>query len=537
MQHFVTVCVSIILSLFSTTVMSYIAMATPIGPWIAPTLVLFGLLMFKIIPVKNQIKSLSLATAAGSVGGIIGTAFGFSFPTIYFLDQTLFNQWMSSPLFFAAQLTALSLAAGAFGIAIANLLEHRLIEQDNLPFPIGQLVYKTIAATDQIKKAYELMAGFVMTAVFGVLQDGIKGFGGFVPSSFILIPQTTMAFISFPLIRFDIWPMLWAIGFVTGHVIAIPLAVGALAKIILVDPIHTVGFSYLSNVEFVLAFCSGMVLYGAIASFAALPSMITYALSFIKNHAIRLKKPQDQLGVAISRGMYIEWIIISLISIAFFTYFRYSFTNQLFVMAATFGCAYQIAVIAGKIGLAPLGRFATFVMVPAMLFFAIDYTQIVLIATFVEITGGVVADILFGRKMARMANIDRNTILFYQYLGLVVSSLVIGVVFWLLISHFGLGSPELFAYKAQSRQLLIGVKQFDYYPLILGAIFSFLLKFVRVNPMLVLGGLLMPINISLGLIFGGMLTNIVGDRERWEPFWSGVFTANSIWMLFRTILG
>ena len=158
-------------------------------------------------------------------------------------------------------------------------------------------------------------------------------------------------------------------------------------------------------------------------------------------------------------------------------------------------------------------------------------------AIVVEMSCGVAADVLVGRKIAQMMDLDRRVVTLFQILGLIISSLSIGVIFWYLIQHFHLGSPELFAYKSQSRALLIDVKQFDYWVLLLGALFSIFLKYIKVNSMLVLGGLLMPINISLGLIFGGFLTKLVKNRQEWEPFWSGVFAANSIWMLFKAIFG
>jgi hypothetical protein len=73
--------------------------------------------------------------------------------------------------------------------------------------------------------------------------------------------------------------------------------------------------------------------------------------------------------------------------------------------------------------------------------------------------------------------------------------------------------------------------------LIIGAVFSFLISRLKVNALLVLGGILMPINISLGLIFGGILAIFSRDRSSWDPFWSGVFAANSLWMLFKTVMG
>jgi len=234
-----TVILSVVFSVFSTVVMSYLAMATPIGPWIAPTLALLGMLIvgFFAKARSDRVSTIILATSAGSVGGILATAFGFYFPTLYFLDTQLFNFWMGSPLYFASVLTGLGLVSGWFGLWIANLLEDKFIVQEKLSFPIGQLVHKTIIAQSQVRKAFDLVIGFGGTAVFCFLQDGLWGFKGFIPKTVTLINPRMISIFNVPLIRLDIWPMLWALGFVTGHVIAVPLAVGMLAKVVLVGPL------------------------------------------------------------------------------------------------------------------------------------------------------------------------------------------------------------------------------------------------------------------------------------------------------------
>ena len=206
------------------------------------------------------------------------------------------------------------------------------------------------------------------------------------------------------------------------------------------------------------------------------------------------------------------------------------------MLVSTIICAYQIAAIAGRIGMALVGRYATFVMVPGMLLFGFNAVQLVLISTLVEICGGVTTDVLFGRKLAQLAGIDRGLMKRYQYFGLVISSLIIGVVFWFLVSHFQLGSDQLFAQKAQSRQLLVAVRQFDPYVLLIGALFGFLLQKIRINPALVFGGLLMPINLVVGLVLGGLCTLCTSDKEAWFPFWSGIYAANSLWMLLQAIM-
>ena len=71
--------------------------------------------------------------------------------------------------------------------------------------------------------------------------------------------------------------------------------------------------------------------------------------------------------------------------------------------------------------------------------------------------------------------------------------------------------------------------------MIVGALFALLIKQMDLNPMLVLGGLLMPFDITCGLVAGGFFAWLSRDKEEWYPLWSGVFAGNSIFMLIRTI--
>jgi len=532
----IAIFLSIIFSIFSTVVMSYISMATPIGPWIAPTIALLAMLLLKLFSIKhNNVERVGLITTAGSIGGILATGMGFSFPTLYFVDPILFNEWLASPLYFVGILAALSITAGGFGLWLANILEHRFIVDQQLAFPVGQLVYKMIALENQVRKTWDLMIGFAGTMMFCLAQDGILAFRGFIPKTITLLPKLNFGALIIPAIRFDIFPMMWAIGFVTGHVIAIPLIVGALTKIFLIDPVNHLYFPSLTNIEFILAFCSGMVISGTLMSFIGAPKLLYKAIKKIMSNGTS-NFNMINASTGLSKLYVIEGAVLLIALMSFLSYLGLSFFAQLYVLIFTAMCTYEIIDQAGKIGLARLGMFATFVMVPGMLLFKLTLVQIVFIAAFVEICGGVAVDVLFGRKLAHCAGISRSKMERFQWLGLFISALTVGVVFLALVNHFGLGSSELFALKAQNRQLLIDAHSFNMYVLLFGFIFGFLLKELKVNPSLVLGGILMPINISLGLIVGGLCALFTTDRERWYPFWSGVFASNSIWMLIRAIL-
>ena len=537
-MNFATSLVAVLLSIFSTAMMTYISMATPIGPWVALTITLIAIpLLRRFVASCNLGEEVALAVSAGSIGGILATGVGFSFPTLYFLSGGTFGLWVSTPLFMFTALGGLVFVAGALGLWVAGISEKSLIVEQEMPFPIGQLVYKMIGASGSLQRSRELLHGLYATFSYCFLQNGLWRFKGFIPQNLKLIPGFSFLLFRLPTITLDmsILPMLWAIGFVTGHVIAMPLAAGAIANIFLLNPVHTMFFPKLSSAEFLLAFCSGMVVSGAVSGFIGTPIKMWKT---IKNFG---REGDGKVGTFLNSFLknpiaLIEFVVALAGLVIFFWYFQFPILSQIFIVVGTLLCTYQIIVIAGKIGLAQLGRFATYVMVPAMLLFGLDLVQIVLVATFVEVCGGVATDVMFGRKLAHMAGISSCKIRGYQYLGLLVSSLTIGLFFWLLVSKFELGSAQLFAQRSQARALLVQSVGFDVFVLALGFLFGFILKKIRMSPMMVLGGLLMPLNISIGLILGGMCTLFVSDRERWYPLWSGVFAANSVWMLIRSLV-
>ena len=532
-----------ILSIFSVGVMSYVAMATPLGPWIEPTVVLCATLLLKFLTLcgmrslylaenrERRLRLIVLIVAGSSVGGIMATAMGFSFPTLYFLNQNLFANWMANPLYFWFATSGLALVGSSFGFWIANLLENHMLTKQRLMFPVGQLAYRMILAQNQLRKAQELAVGFASTLLFCFGQ-----YLRLIPRYFLLLPSSALGVLHFPPMRFDLFPMYWAIGFVTGQVIAVPLLIGALAKFFLVDPINLLFFPKLPDFEFMLAFGSGLMVVGTILGMLDAPrAMLETARRIIKNIFL-CEAGSIKSNFTFFSFMNYFGIGSTLLAVAFLAYFKMPIWVIVYLLLFTFVCAYQVAHIAGKIGLAQLGRFVTFVMLPAVFLFSLDMVSVVFIATFVELASGVAADTLFGLKMGQLAGVPSSTIKRYQFFGIIISSAVIGVVFWALIHKFGLGTEALFVQRAQTRALLVNVTQFNPVVIILGMLFAYFLKLINANPMLVLSGLLMPINVSFSLITGGCLALYVKHKEEWYPFWSGVFASHSIWMVVNALL-
>ena len=526
--------VTLVMAAFAVCVMSYLALATSVGPWIEPTLVLFATILLRLV-LRQQVqtaRSIGFAVIASSVGGILATALCFSFPTLFFLEPALFKAWMREPFYFSFLVSSLCLAGGLFGYLVANLIEKKLIYEQRLLFPVGVLVYRMIAAQDQLRKAKELGAGILATFAFCAVQR----FTAWIPKFVVLIQAVNMGSLQLPQLRFDIFPLMWAVGFVTGHVVALPLLCGAMTKILAVDLVGAHFFPQVTAESFTLAFCSGMALVSAVLSFIKAPILMWYTnfSHWIQTQAhgtVTNWREVWRSGPLLGGLSLPSMLVLLLLISGFLTYFQFSFWAQLYLLGFALVATYQIANIAGKIGLAYLGRFATFVMIPALFLFDLSRVQLTILCSFVEISGGVAADMLFGRKIAQLAQLPSAQVRRYQLWGLLACCLFAGIILWVLGHNLHLGSLELFAQRSQARALLIDIGKFDTYVMLLGAVFGGILQYLDWNPMIILGGILMPLNLSLSLITGGVFAHFTKHKEQWFPFWSGVFAAQSIWMV------
>lgn len=504
---------TLILSCLSPLILGYISVATTLGPWIAPTFAIALVALF-----RSSKKELLFPLAASSPGGIIATAFGFSFPTLFFLEPDTFIAWLHSPSSFILSIAALSCTASAIGLTIAYRARPSMIEEENLAFPVGQVIHKIVDKPEEKGQQQQLIMGFFASLLFGITQLRTWFGNPIIPGEISVLNKCAIGPFLFPSIRFSLnmMPMLIAIGFIAGSMVTVPLLVGTLSQVFLLHPINIHLFPLLSSSDFTFALCSGIVLVGAFEALISIPQQLfTFGEKSKEGYT-------DILSCCLIPALFLSGI--------FFSVFNFSFLSQIYVVTLSVLCAYQIIQIAGKIGLAFLGRFATFVMIPGMLLFKFTALQLTLLSTFVEVVGGVATDALFSYKAAHLAKIDYKKILRYQQIGIIISSLALGIVFWVLCSHFQLGTEQFFAQRAQSRALLIQAVSFDYYVVALGVLFGFLLKRIKINPVLVLGGLLMPFSLSLPLITGGIVSSFFDDKKVYEPLCSGIFAANALTM-------
>lgn len=535
-------------TIISASVLSYVSIATMVGPWIAPTIVLLGNLLLLYAPkeaIPSNRKKIALMQAISSVGGITAVGLGFSLPILYFLDPTLFNSLLKNKILFCSGISLICLIAGSFGIVLGRMFAHRLLIYKQLPFPVSTLTHQIITSQSQQKEVRNLFGGVSISILLCVLRDGIFTFQGIIPKNINLLYNS---------ITISLWPTLWAIGFTIGLKNIIPLLIGLFSKYAVLTPLNNHSlylpiklFNPLNGDDFITAFCAGLVSSEMILYLIKKPATLQaiaykiyhYYTTNKQSIVILLTNPKSVTSQKISSLSFLEKLIKRLeplIALAcyffYFSFFNFSFLSQLLLLGGITLALYEINYINGEVGLLQFGRYSVFLLVPMIVIFKIDYVQITALCVFFNISAATSSDLLCDYKISNYENINQTETHLAQWLGLILTAACIGIIFYLLFNTFTLGSADFFGQRGRSKALLIQSLNFNNYVVSLGFIYGIILKKLRISPTMTFGGILMPHNITTGFAIGGILSYLAGSKKiSLLPFCSGVFSSESLWII------
>lgn len=537
----------------SCAILAYTSIASTMGPWIAPTIVLASILISKIL---CQLKFKTLTTkdiiliqGIASGGGIIATGIGFALPMIYFLDPESFHKWMNHPFYFFYLIGAICIASGSLGLCIGRILSKFFIDKNVLPYPVSHLTYN-IATTDQRKQTKCLFVGVISTLILLILRDGIGPWNGILPKVVYLLPCLFGQELAF-----SVMPMFWAIGSTMGMTVIIPFLIGMISKYIILYPLNYHSkhlpftlFQPYNNLVLIFAFCSGILIY-EVFYLVPRPSTIkfnqfndwigpkiSFLFSILDKQKIKILYDKPNLSLMAKIIMFLEPAITLCFSFALLSYFLFSIPAQITLLIFTIIATYQICLICGEIGLLQLGRFATLVMLPMYLIFKLNFVQITISCVFFNICAATASDFLFDYRTGLMCGITKKQMHKYQILGLIISASCLGVFFWLLFTNLQIGSPELFAQRAQNNAALLQAIKFDPIIVTAGFLFAFILKSLKISPAMTFGGIIMPNSITLSLLLGSFAPMFFKNKTHLQFLSAGAFSSESIW-IFACIIG
>jgi len=537
--------IGLLFSVFSTVILSYISIATMVGPWIAPTIVLLGHFLF--ILTRNSLKktrNIIAIQAIGAGGGIIATGIGFGFPTLHFLDPHALPALLANPGQFCLFFAILCLAAGGFGLLLGSYLTKPLVDEQQQPFPVSSLTVQVATSDSSSQEARMLLGGIAGTTILCVLRDGIASCSAVLKKHYYLFSSWFGHEISL-----GVAPTLWAIGFSVGLSFTVPLVIGMVAKYLVVLPLsqHALYlpfrlFDPIDAETFSIAFCSGLV---ACELLLQGPGMLRKLLTSKKQTS---RADLWAKGAGFCHAAYMTMRTSSVFTlgslsavtlgcIGLLTFYGFSIWAQILLLLFTAVATYSICSISGKIGMVPFGRFSTFIVVPLLLIFRLNPLQTTIVIVFFNICAAAASDLLFDMKSADLVGIDRKKMYHYQWVGLIGTAVCVGFILWLLFTNLQLGSEALFAQRGRAKALLLQSLNMDTTIVLIGVCFGWLLKRFKINSTMVFGGLVMPNGVTIGLAIGSLGTLLVKKQEKLQPLCAGILAAESLWIMGSILLG
>ena len=240
--------------------------------------------------------------------------------------------------------------------------------------------------------------------------------------------------------------------------------------------------------------------------------------------------------------VYVEPIITVVLAFILLSYFQFPILAQMALIIFSVIGTYQICLISGKIGLVQFGRFSTLVTFPMYILFNLNFIQVTIVCIFFNVCAAVASDLLFDYKTGSLSGITKVRMHGYQWLGLIVSAVSAGFVFSAAFTYLKIGSPELFAQRAQAKAAIIQTFKFDKYIVAIGFLFAFVLKKFKVSPAMTFGGILMPNDMTFALITGGLVSHFTKRETKHEKnnsvkdfLCAGVFSSESIWVFIKIV--
>lgn len=538
------VIVSTFFAILASVVLLYISISSGIGPWIAPVIVLACAALGRVFGLFGHQSSqrLALLQAMGAHVGLMAVAAGFTIPTYFFIDKTTFMDLViEKPWAFCTRITLFFALWSIIGTFLGRVFAEHFLQDSTLKIPVADVVKTTINASGEKKEFESLLRGVGLGAGLCVIKEFLlarlaSGFLSFVSIPFIGDMSVLVRALA---------PSIWAVGFIAGPAMAIAFFVGIVSKGLVLQPLHGIVTAWYPNYslsfdQYLVAVSSGLILTEL---FAGLVGLVVRGVIACKNmQAVGMmasgvdefwKKVQqlcsnvhyELLGLGLCMGLlFFWWVGISSVWLLAYLTFAVGIS------------VYQMTLMAGQIGLVQFGRFATFVMLPALVFFSVTPLQAVIISAVVCVVGAATANMLFQFRLADEYSIPRSTMYKIQLISSLLGAVSIAIIFWLLCSHLTLGSKEFFAFRGYSRALLIQSFNFDMVSVAVGLIFGLVLRYFGAAPSMVLGGLLMPKELVIAFVVGAGIGYFIENPKKYMATASGVFAAEAVWVFVR-ILG
>ena len=465
----------------------YVALRMGALPW--PTVFVTVLSMAVLSRFRNSnLNEINCCHTLMSAGAMVSGGLAFTIPGLWILDKRA-----DLPI---SEVMVIAIVGALLGTLFTSLIRKKLIEKEQLPYPMGVASYETLTSVDDSKSALKLFSAMGFSSLFTFFRDFLSA-----------IPQTLQVFPSFgPFQALSVWtsPMALGIGAMIGPVLAGVWFLGMVIGYYILVPIG----SLFASVDYLNALRNdlgiGLMVGTGVGVF------LKAVLSILKKVGKGSAGFDKKNILTILLPMLLSVVVLSLLT-------ELTTLEALLMMPLLFLATYLSSMLTGQTGVNPMEVFAILVLLALSAILSPSLGASFLIAGVVAVSAGLAGDVMNDLKSGYLLKTRPSSQLIAEGIGGVVGAIVATFALFVLKDTYGFGpGSEMAAPQAQAVALMVSGLNSEagfFTGLLVGCLFSLLSL-----PAATLGlGVYLPVHISsimgLGALVAFLFERYSKDRN------------------------
>lgn len=461
----------------------YVALRMGALPWPTIFVAILSMVILKAMGGTNK-GEITVTHTAMSTGGLVAGGVAFTIPAIWMLDP---GATPDLPALFAVTLSGTIL-----GLIFTVLIRHHFIEEEKLPFPMGQAAAQTVeAGMEGGQKARKIFIPTGIAVVFTALRDQ----WGIIPAAL------SSAGLAARNIFFGVWmsPMAVGIGYIIGPLYMGTWLAGGILSYFMLIPLG-ISWGWFASVEVAEAFKNS----------AGIGLIIGAGLGILAKNI--LPKAKDIFGSVFSGktgdikvrlpwlGLIVAIIVAALVGIA-----GIPLIPSLLLIVGVWLVTSMAAAITGQTGIDPMEVFGIIVLLFIKIFADPGPVASVYIAAVAAIAAAIAGDALQDFKAGSILHTDPKAQFIGEAMGGIVGAFVSVGAFFIMKEAYGAMGPGtgLLAPQAYGVSLMVsGLPNAGaFYG---GLAVGFILHMIGIPAMTLGIGMYLPMVITSAAALGGI---------------------------------
>lgn len=477
---------------------------------------------------RDSILENNLVQTIGSAGESLAAGAIFTLPAAFLWE----SEWGDTHYISYINILLLTLIGGILGVIFMIPLRRALIVKEDgiLPYPEGKACAEVLKAGEEGgQDSTTVFKGLGLASLYKFLANGLKIFPEEVSYE---ISAKNFAGTA---VGFDALPALLGVGYIVGPAIsAIMLSGGILAWFVLMPLLHAFGNPELISLtpsdlwsNYIRYIGAGAVATGGIISLIkSLPMIVKSFKDSINDLKNRDNKGEgDRLDIDISLKVSIILIIISVIMIFLMPSTPVNIIGAIIIVVFGFFFATVSSRMVGIIGSSnnPVSGMSIATLLVATLILKATglvgrdgMIAAISIGTIICVIAAIAGDCSQDLKTGYIVGATPKYQQIGEIIGVLTSALVIGGILWILNTSIGFGTKDLPAPQAVLMKMIVEGVMSGNLPwdlVFIGAAIAIMVELLGIGVLPFAIGLYLPINTSLGIMFGGVVRLIVDKMK------------------------